>query len=149
MASIAFDLFELEPVTLESYQVNPLGLQIACNPFDGSITKRQEFDAQDASFFASLVNRDVTIQVAMHVVAISTFPHVSIKEESVKNLLSFDTQDLAVMVGMGSFAGAILNESGKLLLGAAPAPTFTVAAGVIAFCAGRVISTRLRKSFHG
>ena len=66
-----------------------------------------------------------------------------------KNLLDFDMQDLAVMIGVASLSGAVLSESSNIIFGSPPAQALSLSVGLVAFVAGRVISLKLRRKNHG
>lgn len=99
------------------------------------------------SFFATVINSSADAEMIVHLIAISSYRRH--RRIAVKNLLDFDMQDLAVMVGVASFSGAVLSESSKIIFGSPPAQVLSLSVGLIAFIAGRVISQKLRQKNHG
>ena len=99
------------------------------------------------SFFATVINSSADAEMIVHLIAISRYRGQ--RRIAVKNLLDFDMQDLAVMIGVASLSGAVLSESSNIIFGSPPAQALSLSVGLVAFVAGRVISLKLRRKNHG
>lgn len=66
-----------------------------------------------------------------------------------KSLMDYDAQDVAVMIGAGSLAGATINMIFSAFTGSPAPQTVAIVIAAGGFVGGRFLSAKLRRSHHG
>lgn len=92
---------------------------------------------------------EVNVQLTLQVIAIRKLvqPH-RIQEGKMTSFFTLNTQDLAVMVGLGSFAGAAGGVAWDLLFSSGAPNAFVVAISAAGFFSGRLLSFRASRTRH-
>lgn len=98
-------------------------------------------------FFATVPNVKVDVKVMMQISMHSLTVHR--REVAMKRFFDFDAQDLAVMIGLASLSGAVLNQTSEVIFSQTLPTQVSVVVGVVAFVSGRFLSTRLRSKSNG
>lgn len=99
------------------------------------------------SQFVALVNSSAEHQIMLSYIRVRVYRDTRMK--NMRSILDYDMQDVSVMIGAGSLAGAVANMVFTAVSGAAAPQPVAILAAAGGFIGGRFLSAKLRKSRHG
>lgn len=108
------------------------------------------------NYFLPLENADVRFDLSVVQVRYSFAVYNELltgatvqKEEKMKGLLSYDLQDLAVMIGVGSFVGSAAGVLWSAVFSVSAPPSVIIPASLIGLAVGRLLSEKSKRRVHG
>lgn len=131
---------------LEKFQANELNVMPRQRLGTTQLTSLQGEILNDLYFFAKIPNIEVNVQVIMPILFYDQTSSRRIID--MRRYLNLDLHDIAVMVGLGTFAGSAASVAWGFAFSSPTPIAIAVPVALAGFVGGKIVSDRSRRLIH-